>query len=325
LNRSGWAELAIDPFKIPKVLSTFCLAYVLVNTRLSLPRCTAHQVESKSVKIRLNSTPLLISVFVVFLTPVANNIDADVIAQWHFDETGGGTAFDSVGSVNGTLAGDAAFAAGGISGNAVSMTRAGGGLVNMGDNFGFTSGDFSIVSWVKLAAGDTTTDYFIAGKHRSTQVAGYFLGVNTSSTYGGTNKSYFYDSNPSGPTAPVSTTTINDGGWHQVVGVYHAGGLSEIYVDGGGVEDSKTAATIGGISQSFLIGGISNSGGTPVGFLNGMVDEVQLYDSALSSNEVQFLFENPALTAVPEPSSFAIACLGLTGIVLRRNRPVATK
>ena len=90
------------------------------------------------------------SVVVVCLFPCVTR--AGVIAQWHFDEAPGATiAVDSAGAVDGNLAGDAAFIAGGISGNAVSMTVNGGGLVNMGDNFSFTSGDFSIVAWAKTA------------------------------------------------------------------------------------------------------------------------------------------------------------------------------
>lgn len=250
----------------------------------------------------------------------AQNAVADVVAQWHFDEAGGMVAEDSVGSIDGVLAGDASFVGGGISGNAVSMTIGGGGLVNMGDNFGFTTGDFSIVSWVQLAMGDATPGYFIAGKHRSTQVAGYFLNINSTGGYGAVDKAFFYESNPSGGLNPSSSTSINDGNWHQVVGVYNAGGLAEIFVDGN-LEDSAAAHTIGGITQSFLIGGISDSGGTPFGSLNGMVDEVQLYDHALTTGEVQFLFDNPSSVAgVPEPATGAILALSLCTVLMRRRR-----
>lgn len=71
----------------------------------------------------------------------------DIVAQYHFDESSGTSAADSIGSIDGTLSGGASFVAGGISGNAVDLTQAGD-LVNMGNNFGLTGTDFSIVFWV---------------------------------------------------------------------------------------------------------------------------------------------------------------------------------
>ena len=204
-----------------------------------------------------------------------------------------------LGNVDGILAGDAAFVPGGISGDAVSMTTAGGGLVNMGDNFGFTSGDFSVVAWVLLEAGDQTSDYVIVGKHRATQVAGYILGANQNGGYGQTDKAWFYDSNGSPGDDPRSTTSINDGNWHQVVGVYHDGGAAEIYVDGAGVEDSKTADIINATSAPFVVGGLDFAG-VPRSLINGSIDEVQLYDHALTDSQIQFLFENPGFV-IPTP------------------------
>jgi len=51
-----------------------------------------------------------------------------------------------------------------------------------------------------------------------------------------------------------------------------------------------------------------------------MIDEVQLYDHALTTNEVQFLFDNPSLTAIPEPASAALIAFGIFGLAIRRRR-----
>src|SRR5471030_2477369 len=75
---------------------------------------------------------------------------ASLVAHWTFDEVSGATAHDSTGSFDGTLSGGAAFVTGGISGNAVSLNGASTSFVNMGTALpGFTSGNFSIVAWVK--------------------------------------------------------------------------------------------------------------------------------------------------------------------------------
>src|SRR5205814_1735589 len=56
------------------------------------------------------------------------------LAHWKFDETSGNVAHESVGGHDGTLSSTgAAFVAGGISGNAISLNRATNGFVNMGN------------------------------------------------------------------------------------------------------------------------------------------------------------------------------------------------
>ena len=86
-----------------------------------------------------------------------------MISSWHFDETSGSTAYDSVGSVNGTLMGDASFTPGGITSGAVQMSMAGNGFVDMGDNYNFVGNSvFSYSAWFKLNSGDTATSLRVA-------------------------------------------------------------------------------------------------------------------------------------------------------------------
>jgi len=67
------------------------------------------------------------------------------VAYYNFDEASGTIAHDSVGSINGTLMGGATFDPGaGINGGAVSLNTATNAYVDMGNNFAFTSGSFSI-------------------------------------------------------------------------------------------------------------------------------------------------------------------------------------
>ena len=109
-------------------------------------------------------------------------------------------------------------------------------------------------------------------------------------------------STPSGSfwEAPKSETVVTDGNWHQVVAVYHAGGVAEIFVDGGGVEDTGPAHTIvNAATAKFMVGGVTY-GGTPGGIFTGMVDELQVFDHALSPCEVEYLYRNPG-ERLPEP------------------------
>src|SRR5207245_5805475 len=90
---------------------------------------------------------------------------------------------------------------------------------------------------------------------------------------------------------PISTTSVNDGNWHQIVAVYQAGGSKLIYVDGAPAEDSKPSQEFVANSVAFLIGGV-NFGGTPTGLFTGLIDEVQIYNYALLDSDVDFLFQN---------------------------------
>jgi hypothetical protein len=244
---------------------------------------------------------------------------AVLLAHWTFNEVSGPTAFDSEGSFNGTLFGGATFVAGGISGNALSLDGSTTSFVNMGASVpGFTTGDFSLVAWIKTTS--TTESLIVAGKHEAGTLNGYFLNVNGSSTYGQPNKAFFYNStNPGGEA--ISTTSVNDGTWHQLVGVRTAGGSIQIYVDGV-LERTVASQPMIGNAAPFLVGGV-NFGGTPTGLFTGLVDDVQIYSSALTSANVQYLFLNPGQTlAVPEPSVGALLATGVLvlGLTLWRRR-----
>ena len=220
---------------------------------------------------------------------------ADVIAAWHFDESSGSTAFAAAGTVNGSLMGDADFTPGGVSGGAVNMSIAGTGFVDMANNFGLEGNStFSLVTWVKLANGDTN-GYLVAGRHQATIIAGYFNGVNNTGSGSGevTGGGIFYQAYPN----PVSVDlALNDGGWHQIVGVHDfAGNQARLYVDGV-LRDTQLYDPFALSAANFAVGGALNSAGTQmISSLTGTVDEVSIWSRALTSSDVEYLFNNPVL------------------------------
>jgi hypothetical protein len=259
---------------------------------------------------------LVLGCVVVLLLGLGNcPAHATVVAHWTFDETTGTIAHDNVGTFDGTLQGGAAFAPGsGIAGGAISFPYGLGGTVDMGDVLGFTSGDFSINAWVKTTRTDNLT--FPIAKHWAGDVNGYALGLNWGWGRGATGLAYFFASAQIGGD-PMSTTMVTDGQWHQVVGVYHAGGNREIYVDGAPAEDTKLSVPVIGNSAHLCVGGVS-SGGSPWNLYEGLIDDVQIYDHALTSNEVQWLYEHPGLTLVIArvPSLSGVGLLGLTVVLI---------
>ncbi len=88
-----------------------------------------------------------------------------------------------------------------------------------------------------------------------------------------------------------SSGTINDGQWHHVVGV-RDGGTITIYVDGAVNQGTQTgSATINASSDgTFGIGYNSNEGGAPGGYFDGSLDDVRVYNRALSISEIKQLY-----------------------------------
>lgn len=222
---------------------------------------------------------------------------SSLVAHWTFDELEGTVAHDTTGAFPGTLSGGASFVSGGISGNAVSLAEATSSLVNMGTSFpGFTSGDFSIVLWVNTTT--TKSNSCVLSKHEGGSFNGYIVNMNRMGSiddYGVPEKAVFYTSAAPGQEL-TSTTSVTNGAWHQIVSVYRAGGASAIYVDGAPAELTKNAPALVGNGAPLLIGG-AQSGGSLVSNYTGLVDDVQVYSSALSDAQIQYLFQNPGRVA----------------------------
>jgi hypothetical protein len=252
----------------------------------------------------------------------ASSAHAAVIAQYHFDEASGPTAFDSAGSFNGTLSlTGSSFVGGGISGNAISLNQGLGGLVNMGSSFpAFATGDFSIVAWVNTTT--TAADTLVLSKHKAGTQNGYLFAINTTGGGGVANKATFTVGSENVSQSPTSTSSVNDGTWHQIVGVYQAGGIHSIYVDGAPVEAFTLSAGVPDLGAPFLIGGVREIAGTnnPESRYTGLIDEVQVYNQTLSDSDITYLFQNPT-QVVPEPGALALLATGCVGwLASRRTR-----
>jgi len=261
---------------------------------------------------RTFSTFLVLVAFAA-ATAIGPSATGDLVGHWRFDERAGLLAADELGLNHGTLLGGAQFAPGeGVDGGAIRLSRSTNGIVDIGPAFGFTGQQpFTISAWVKFEfPGQTTPESFIVGRHRSTIVAGYILSVGVSGgAYGAPGKAWLYQSNSPGG-EPVSTTSVNDGDWHHVVGVHNENSLTLIYVDGAPAEGTKGSLPIAPIGVSTLIGGIHSAGGVPVGFFDGLIDDVQMYDHALDCRSVERLFKHPG-----QPISTKSADLDGDGIV----------
>jgi len=98
--------------------------------------------------------------------------------------------------------------------------------------------------------------------------------------------SVFFGINPTDP-GVLGTRNVNDGMWHHVAGVYDGFHLY-IYVDG--TLDASTATTklVAQTSDPLLLG--ANPHAPLPYYFNGLVDEVSIYNQALSAQQIQAIY-----------------------------------
>ena len=87
----------------------------------------------------------------------------------------------------------------------------------------------------------------------------------------------------------ASTTTITGIGWVHLFGQYSD--RLQIYVNGVLESQTATALTAFSTMPDLNIGALSFAGLPESGYLNGRIDDVVLYDRALSANEIRQLYQ----------------------------------
>ncbi|UCF42956.1 MAG: hypothetical protein JSV99_10280 [Planctomycetota bacterium] len=227
---------------------------------------------------------------------VEEEIEPNLVSYWRFEEGSGTTAYDWVGDNDGTIYG-ATWTSGQV-GGALDFDGSNDyvEVVDPGDeSLDFGSGNFTISLWFKTTDTDgEVVDKSGGNKGRQT---GYSVYVGTFGTINdgeigfrvsdGTNRDLIKTNN-----------TYNDGGWHHLAAVRTGSGSAnlDIYVDGVDVSTSSVLNEVAsGISNSYdlSIGAKYYAGYTDVwgNFLNGGIDEVGIWDRALSAAEVEQLYE----------------------------------
>ncbi len=160
------------------------------------------------------------------------------------------------------------------------------------------STDFTINAWIKTTAPGGGSQYYNGNPVITAEVAGVTNDFGTSINSGGK-----FGFGVGAPDQTIqSTTSVNDGNWHMVTAVRSTSTSTiSVYVDGV-LENSLITADNGPLTASpdITIGGdiVNNL------YFPGLVDDVRIYNSALTSVQVQ------ALDQPPNPLGRASMCLG---------------
>ena len=218
------------------------------------------------------------------------NLAPNCMGQWHFDETTGTNAADSSGnSRNLTTYNTPTWVAGKLD-NCLNFVAASSQYCDRGNStdFDFEYTDtFSFECWLN----STTTTNEIIKKLNSdsfpTNFRGYVFDANLGIIFGLFTDSthYLYIRAPD--------VTIYGGTWKHVRATYNGNGLASgvhIYIDG--VENTPLQViqnNLGGgtikNSKDFFVAASGN-----VGYFNGKLDEVVVYNKVLNKNEVLFRY-----------------------------------
>jgi hypothetical protein len=194
------------------------------------------------------------------------------VAAYSFDDGGGTVAGDASGhGKQGTVAG-ATWTASGKFGSALNFDGSSA-RVDLPALGRFYKTGFTLEAWVKS---DGKVDDGIVGSWSGPQDGGPMLWVDHLAGHFfvtlNTGMSNYLDS---GQTAPT-------GQWKYVTATYD-GATARFYVDGSQVASKAFSGNVGD-SDNWRIGAY---GPTPTGFFDGLIDEVRIYDKALSVSQIQ--------------------------------------
>ena len=105
----------------------------------------------------------------------------------------------------------------------------------------------------------------------------------------------------------VSSSGIAEGSWNQLFGVYNGTAL-KIYINGALSNTISSTSNINALNWTFIGGYGGSAEKATSGFINGSIANVQIYNTSLSTPEIQNLYQ-VGISAFPLPGSIYIPCI----------------
>jgi concanavalin A-like lectin/glucanase superfamily protein/glycosyl hydrolase family 2 len=202
---------------------------------------------------------------------------ADGVSFYPFDEGSGTVAKDAAGGHDATLVNGPVWTAG-HSGSALQFNGADQ-YADTGAAILDTTGSYSVSAWVKL---DKTGSFATAVSQDGANDSAFFL------QYSGADDRFAFSFAGVRALAPTAPQT---GQWYHLTGVRDAAtGTLTLYVNG---EKAGTAsACLGDASTGHTVIGRARFGGNPVDYWPGAIDQVHVFDRALSATDVAQLYQS---------------------------------
>ncbi len=251
-----------------------------------------------------------IAIVIVFLglglaTTAQAQSDAGLVAEWHFDEGSGNILKDSSGNGNdGTIYG--ATWTTGISGKALSFDGVDD-YVDLGNALNFGTSDFSVEAWIKVE-GDSIKSYQTIISDDYGPWTLYSFEVRESDGH----PFIVLRDNEKDGLVSEGSVSLRDNKLHHIVAV-RDGTRAYLYVDGSFV-DSDENENLGAIDSGHndWIGYKPDNNGA----FNGIIDEIRIYNRALSAEEIKAHYDAltgsaPAAPPMQKPTVSTVSDEGL--------------
>ena len=171
--------------------------------------------------------------------------------------------------------------------------------------------NYSISLWIYIQATPSVSDIFAGTIQDSGALNGFYLSVQTDRTI-----RFFERNSSTNASALTSTDTINAGSWNHIL-VVRNGSTNLLYINNG-----TAASTSNGTithAEDFTIG---RGGAHTSGLFEGKIDQVRIFDKALSSTEVGYLADDD--TTNIDAISNQVAHYDMEGDANEANTPVGS-
>ena len=230
------------------------------------------------------------------------------IGHWKLDECQGTTAYDSSGNEN-----NGTITIGGTGSNTSAGTCSSGtgteawnngttGKLNYSLDFDGTDDYISLTDAPEFDVKKMTISAWIKTSKTSTQ----YISERNNATYyfatGVSSQKLCIYINSVAASWDCSNASVTDGNWHHVISTWD-GTNKKLYIDG--ILDSTFAGSGGDISASTeaINIGVRITLGTPSGYFDGQIDDVQIFNYALNSTQVKTLYNGSAIRFGPSEGS----------------------
>ncbi len=224
-------------------------------------------------------------------------VTSGLVAKYSFNN---GNANDEVGSNNGTVNGATLTADRFGNANMAYSFNGTNNYIDFGDKpeFQFGANDFSISLWVYYTVAQQGIIINKRGGATSSYNQYSIMVIGSPYSGGSSNKLWGFFS-PSGSGYRATETGDQSGAWHHVVLNQRYSDSSSIYIDGQFIDSDLTAQNGQFNVAGFpLVAGYSSEQNGY--FFNGKIDDIQIYNKALTSTEIDDLFNelNPTLASI---------------------------
>ncbi len=216
---------------------------------------------------------------------IKKDIDSDssLVGYWAFDEGSGTIAKDSSEKKNdGILFGDTSSVSGKL-GNAFEFDGVGD-YIDVGDDMSLTfTNEFTVALWAKRTGAESR----LIGDYRNDLAGGWRIQMAVPQLG-------FVISDGVSDHSIVGDTSISSNEWYFIAGTYDkAHGILRVYLNGlkDKEDNSFTQGVLTSSTSNITIGRFSAFG---TGYFNGIIDEVRVFNRALSEEEVKTLYEMDA-------------------------------